>query len=200
MNEIQRLLQDHFHPDKISAVEASRVLNEAFPSAKHTRITKGGEKKTYIVGVDITTSSPSQSAPPREVETECLLQRITALEKRVQELEQSQHLLREADNMIGISKCTYGPDTISRLSQFNLESVVADFSAYSPELYRFFATIGSSSQHLSTDNLALRVEDTKVITSLCIILNARSNRFRGLQLLISLMLVARGTGKQVMKK
>ena len=101
-----------------------------------------------------------------------------------QELEQSQHLLREADNMIGISKCTYGPDTISRISQFNLESVVADFSAYSPELYRFFATIGSSSQHLSTDNLALRVEDTKVITSLCIILNARSNRFRGLQLLI----------------
>ena len=39
--------------------------------------------------------------------------------------------------------------------------------------------------------------EIKAVTSLCSLLNARSVRTKGLQLLISMMLVARATSKQV---
>ena len=41
--------------------------------------------------------------------------------------------------------------------------------------------------------------EIKVLVSLCTLLNARSSRTIGLQLFLSLMLVARGTAKQVTK-
>ena len=40
------------------------------------------------------------------------------------------------------------------------------------------------------------MEEIKSITSLCILMNARSNRFKGLQLLLSMVLVGHGVGKQ----
>ena len=45
--------------------------------------------------------------------------------------------------------------------------------------------------------LNLSVEEMKVVMSLCTILNARCNPFKGMQLLLSFMLIARGTSKQI---
>ena len=40
-------------------------------------------------------------------------------------------------------------------------------------------------------------EELKAVMALCTLLNARSARVKGLQLMVSLMLVARATGRQV---
>ena len=58
---------------------------------------------------------------------------------KVREQETSTHLVREADCMIALSNLTsHGPDTISRLASFKLDSVVSDLLTYSPALYRLF--------------------------------------------------------------
>ena len=214
VSDIHQMLQEQFKPDTISAVEACRILKEAFPLAQHKRMTKEGVKQTYVLGVDMATrsvSTPSSSSQQaqseisylkeriRELEQSqsLLLQEVEALKKKVHEQETSTHLVREADCMIALSDLTsHGPDTISRLASFELDSVVSDLLTHSPELYRLFQTIGSTAHRLgsNTSNLSA-VEDIKSLTSLCVLLNARSNRFRGVQLLLSLMLVARGTNR-----
>ena len=41
------------------------------------------------------------------------------------------------------------------------------------------------------------IKEIKGVISLCTVLNARSNRVKGVQLLVSMMLIARSTSKQV---
>ena len=150
MNEIQRMLQERFKSDTISAVEACRVLKEAFPSVQQKRLTKHGVKQTYVTGVDLAEQPPSTSSSSSSSEASDrakLQQRIDELEKRVQELEQSHHYVRESDNILSFSDvASRGPDTISRLSHFSLDSILQEFSAHTPELFSLFSAIGSSKQ------------------------------------------------------
>ena len=87
-----------------------------------------------------------------------------------------------------------GPDTIEHFHQFSLESIAADLKQQSPDLYALFLKVADTCRNVDGDDLG--VEDVKAIGSLCALLNARSNRVKGLQL-ISLMLIARATSRQV---
>ena len=96
--------------------------------------------------------------------------------------------------------CLHGPDTLPRLDNFSFDGVIDEFQTYyAPELYHLFNQLGDLEHHQSPQQSGLTVEEMKTVTSLCTLFNARSQRFKGLQLLMSLMLVARGTGKQVIK-
>ena len=87
------------------------------------------------------------------------------------------------------------PNTVSRMAEFGLDTIVADLEMYSPALFHLFRQLGDTSRNRRMDG-CLCVEEMKSITSLCILLNARSNRFKGLQLLLSMVLVGQGGGKQ----
>ena len=88
-----------------------------------------------------------------------------------------------------------GPDTIDRFIGFSMSSVIAELKATCPEVYSLVQQLGST-QRYATDG-DVPDEQLKGVMAVCTLLNARSARVKGLQLMISLMLVARASGKQV---
>ena len=89
-----------------------------------------------------------------------------------------------------------GPDSHERLSEFSVDAIISEVSECSPGLYQFFFQLVGDTAHSSKlAQLDLNVQEMKVIMSLCTTLNARCNRFKGVQLLLSFMLIASGTRK-----
>ena len=189
------MLQERFHPDVISAVEACKILKLAFPLSQSKRLSRSGVKQTYALGVEVMEAASSQ---PNSGDRDQLVRRIHELEERLQRYEDFGHLLHEADNMVAQSViCQRGPDTLLRLDEISFDGIIDEFQSYTPELYHLFLQLGDSKRHQLPQQSALTVQEIKTVTSMCTIFNARSQRFKGLQLLISMMLIARGTGKQV---
>ena len=197
MSQIQKMLQDRFHPDVISAVETCKIMKSAFPLSQNKRLSRGGVKQTYALGIEIMEGTFSQ---PELGDRDQLVKRIHELEERLQRYENFEHLLDEADNMVAQSViCKHGPDTLPRLDDFSFDGVIGELQSYAPELYHLFLQLGDANRHQLPQQSGLTVEEMKTVTSMCTVFNARSQRFKGLQLLMSVMLIARGTGKQVNK-
>ena len=110
--------------------------------------------------------------------------------------ENRESLIKEADMVIACgSQGSHGPDSIDDLSDFSIDAVIAEFQSYAPSLYAFFQQFGHT--HRNSSDTSLPVEEMKALMALCTLMNARSNRFKGLQLLLSMMFIARATNKQV---
>ena len=201
LQTLQHMLMERFAPDDISLIEVTRIVNEAFLFTQHKRMLKDGVKYTYIVGIDMATQPCAQSAPPATDEKQQLLRRIQELEQQVEELKSCKQLIDESEKVLAVAvSSSSGPNTLSRLSEFSLDSIVADLDTNSPILFQLFHKVGDTARNQRcVGDSSFCVEEMKAIMSLCTLLNARSNRFKGMQLLLSLMLVARGTGKQVIK-
>ena len=73
-----------------------------------------------------------------------------------------------------------------------MSAVISELQSNCPELYK---QLGST-QRNARDG-ARPDEELKAVMALCTLLNARSARVKGLQLMVSVMLVARATGRQV---
>ena len=169
-----------------------KVLKLSFQASQNKRLCRGGVKQTYVLGFEVMDTTQSQSD-----DREQLLQRIHELEERLTRYEKFEHFLEDAEKMVSLSvDGQRGPDTLPRLNHFSFDGVIKEFQMYAPKLYHLFRQIGDSEQHRSPQQSGL-TEEMKTVTSLYILLNARSQRFKRLQLLMSLMLVARGTSKQV---
>ena len=209
---IHQLLSDKYSPaTEITPIEAHKILVEAFPSVQSKRMTKGGVKSTFLLGVSMATSTPSTSfaSSQADQERQQLAQRITQLEEEVEQqkleiesLKRSQHLVDQAEKAMSLApKSSKGPDSHKRLPDFSVAAVIRELNECSPDLCQLFQLLGdtarSSTKH---GQFNLSVEEMKAIMSLCTVLNARSNRFKGMQLLLSFMLIARGTSKQVCLK
>ena len=85
----------------------------------------------------------------------------------------------------------HGPDTVERFEQFSMSAVISELQSDCPELYKLGSTQRNARDGARPD------EELKAVMALCTLLNARSARTKGLQLMVSLMLVARATGRQV---
>ena len=195
VSRIQKMLQERFHPDTISAVEACKILKLAFPLSQSKRMSRSGVKQTHVLGVEIMEASSSQ---PDSGDRDQLVRHIHELEERLQRCEDFEHLLREADSMVAQSViCQHGPDTLPCFDEISFDSIIGEFQSYAPELYHLFLLLGDSKRHQLPQQSGLTVEEMKTAMSMCTIFNARSQRFKGLQLIMSMMLIARGTGKQV---
>ena len=69
-----------------------------------------------------------------------------------------------------------------------------------PDIYALFMKLGAVERlHKQSADVTL-VQEQKAVSALCTILNARCGKVKGLQLLISMMLIARSTGRQVRLK
>ena len=91
---------------------------------------------------------------------------------------------------------SHGPDTPEQLEKFTLNAVIAEVRVLAPDLLSLFCTLGETERN-ANEKQGLMTEDIMALCSLCILLNAWSMRVKGLQLMISMMLTARGTSKQV---
>ena len=91
---------------------------------------------------------------------------------------------------------SHGPDTPERLQKFTLNAVITEVRVLVPDLLSLLCTLGETKRN-ANEKQGLMTEDIKALCSLCILLNARSMRVKGLQLMISMMLTAHGTSNQV---
>ena len=89
----------------------------------------------------------------------------------------------------------HGPDSVEHFHDFSMASVIAELQATCPEVYSLVQQLGST-QRYEKDGV-LPDEELKGVMAICTLLNARSARVKGMQLMISLMLVARASCKQV---
>ncbi len=126
-----------------------------------------------------------------------LLERVKHLEGRVQQLEQvhvvsPSHLSSDMNAVINPGNAAYhGPDTIAHFDTFSIDAVVANFNQFGPNLYQLFKSLGQCGQQ------PVPLDEVKVVMSLCTLHKCRSVKVSGLQLLLTLMLVARATSRQV---
>ena len=184
-SDLHRVLSTEYRPS-ISHVEASRIIKQAFPSATTKRKSKGGSKRTFYLGIRPRNEVPC--APGSSTTQSCEL--ITSELKQLQ-LEMTQVL--SSDGLL-----VHGPDNVANFESFSLSSLFAELRQLAPGLVELCLSLGNTNRNVDCDDEdALVNNDIKVLMSMCTLLNARSRQVKGLQLLLSLMLVARAINKQV---
>ena len=95
------------------------------------------------------------------------------------------------------NQSSLGPDTIDQLSNVSIDDILSEVQNHAPLLYALFQQVGHTSRNICDRQSTLPVEEMKALMSLCTLINARSNRFKGMQLLLSMILIVRATNKQV---
>ena len=138
---------------------------------------------------------------------------VHSLKSRVQELQSAQqlesaqqqppptsyvqNLVEQMDAVVQYNGATvHGPDTVEHFASFSFEAVTQELQQYAPDLHRLFLILGDTARNAEDDEVT---EARKATVSLLTLLNAKSNRVNGIQLLMGVMLVARATHKQVYK-
>ena len=125
---------------------------------------------------------------------------IGLLEARIKELEctSTMSLAKQADTLLkrDDSITTGGPDTYEHFCEFSINKVIKELQEQTPLIYAHFMQLGNIQRTTSDDEMS-GVNKLKAVSALCTLLNARSNRVKGLQLLMSMMLIGRSVGKQV---
>lgn len=110
--------------------------------------------------------------------------------------EYQQNLCSEIESAVCSRKVLlHGPDTVERFEHFSMSAVIAELQATCPEVYKLVQQLAHT-QRNAKDGV-LPDEELKGVMAICTLLNARSARVKGLQLMVSLMLVARAIGRQV---
>ena len=75
-----------------------------------------------------------------------------------------------------------GPDSLECLDSFTLAEVVHDVKQSAPNLYSLLCDLGDTSRNASDEMITTHEKVKAIITSVCVLANARSRRIKGLQL------------------
>lgn len=189
-SDVSDELQHHFPDREYTSYETSRYIHQAFPNAESKR---GKGRQTYLLGLE------RKFLPEPAGDTSSLLMQIQQLKDRVRELEKDrlgEVFCRQADEIIqhkGI--VTQGPVSLEAFNSLDLHSIITELSTRAPDLFQLCMTIGDTSRNKQEDEIT--TEEIKAVSAMCSLLNARSARTKGLQLLMGMMLIARGTSRQV---
>ena len=212
VSDIHNSLETQFTPNQYSHRAVSTFIRDAFPQS-HTKPT-GHKRVAHLHGVDWKRDTPhtmyqspgvqGSSAPPTMeaaalyTENQELYSKVSMLEAKVRELEQcsTRVLTEEATTVIrhGQLICS-GPDTLEHFEQYSFAGIVDELKTHASNLLQLVLQIGQTSRNTSSDEISK--EHIKAMVSLCTLLNARSVRTKGMQLMVSLMLIARATSRQV---
>lgn len=189
--DVHHDLSTRFTPTSFNAKMVSQEIKTAFPNTYSKAVGSGRIK--HVFGIERVAPS---DLPSTSGHVEALEQRVRQLEERVRELEQPSQLSLEMNNLLTPNISLYhGPNTIENFEAFSIDSLVSELSKFAPHLYELFQTLGQTARH-TNDNQA-ESDDVMAVMSLCTLLKCRSQKVLGVQLLITLMLLARSTNKQV---
>ena len=175
----------------------SEAVHSAFPES--TTQKHGKSRHMYVHGIDVSELDTTSS----QLQVEELQSYIKKLEEKIANLKQLQQATvlpetidTEVQRMLNPSLAAYhGPDTLDHFQAFSINSVIKEVHTHSPELFRLLQLIGKSDRH---DNPESRqVSQLKIVSSLAALLKCRSAKVLGVQLLMTFMLIARATSKQV---
>lgn len=190
-SDVSDELQQHFHKE-YTAYETSRYICAAFPNTENKRC--GKARQLHLLGLE------RKCTPEPVADTAGLLMQIQELKQRVTKLEEEKKsgeiFCRQADELIQHKTVvTQGPATLAAFYSLDLHSIIAELRTRAPDLYHLCMTIGDVNRNQKKEEVT--TEEIKAVSSMCSLLNARSARMKGLQLLMGMMLVARGTSRQV---
>ena len=188
----------------------AKSIKGAFPDSV-SRLA-GKSRTKHIFGLEGILEHPTSSAEciasglrvelEREREEKRKLHcKIEELEAKLTEREHnSQSLLsRELNGLVNPLNTSYhGPDTISHFKDFNIDKLLAEFSEQAPNLFSLLSSLGQGQgSRVDADD---KEHEVRVAMSMSILLKCCSVRVLGLQLLETLMLLARATSRQVTNK
>lgn len=179
-SDVHQMMREAFPGDKPSSVEVARLLTSMFPSCEAKRDTKG-KKEMFYIGLE---RKPCESDRQPKPGTSATAQDITVLPVEIQLSHE-----RSLNQLL---------TSLERLDSFTLAEVIRDVKRSAPNLYSLLCDLGDTSRNAS-DKMITTHEEVKVITSVCVLPNARSRRIKGVQLFLSIMLIARAVNKQVCK-
>ena len=194
----------YLSPTVVSNFALARSIRKEFPNAISKKA--GDKRQMYVYGME--------KASAGLVELDRALIRNEQLEKQLQELQQRvDQLEKEKESLISIGKFEgqmqsllnpnltvyHGPDTTAHLQAFSLDSLIQEFTANAPDVMDLIQHLGNCGRYggSDADDYNLSTVTQRTVTSLCTLLKCRSVKLLGLQLLISIMLIARATHKQV---
>lgn len=189
---------------KCSHHKLAELLQKAFPNSESK--VAGKTRTKHIFGIQPielpSTSELSITQLTEELRSERaqnmkLQEKTHRLEARIRELESTSpsYLTMQVDALPQTSLTASGPDSYEHFHEFTVEGMIHELQELVPDLYGLFMHLGDVSRTVSLD--AVSTQKLKAISALCTMMNARSSRVKGLQLLISMMLIARSTSKQV---
>ena len=224
VSDIHDSLEAQFSPSTYSHRVVSSLLNEAFPQAYtkpagKTRVMhlhgidwKQPPSRYYSHDVQTSTSlvaevgqhdtrvKDAQASTSFAAENLELKLKVQQLEARVTELEQCSSKVLADEATAVIQHATYinhGPDTPEHFEQYSFARVMAELKLYAPNLFQLVLKIGDTGRNVRPDEMYVSNEELKAATSVCTLLNAHSVRSNGMQLMTSLMMIARATSRQV---
>ena len=90
-----------------------------------------------------------------------------------------------------------GPNTYTNFQSFSINGAIQELREQVPDIHELFMQLGDVHRNLDMNDTTTPVEEMKAVSSLCTLLNARSSRVKGIQLLLSMMLIAQSTTKQI---
>lgn len=135
-------------------------------------------------------------------EKQQLLDKVQLLEERIIQLEQEKsrgtpQLSSEFLSLLQPVHAVYhGPDSIAHFESFSIDAIISEFQQLAPNLYELLKSLGGGAS-AANDSDGMQLEEVRVATSLSILLKCRSVKLLGVQLLLTLMLLARATSRQV---
>ena len=188
--------------------KVSELLHKAFPNAKTKIATKS--RTMHVFGIEpVSEASSSQHTitemaallESERAENRDLQRKIQVLEARIQELEHTSAsiLAQQADTLPHTSLTACGPDSYEYFHGFSIDGVICELKEQVPDMYTFITQLADVQWNVGPDEVS-RTLELKAVTALCTLLNARSSRVKGIQLLLSMMLISRSTSKQVGEK
>ena len=120
------------------------------------------------------------------------------------ELEQERSLAHTLDEQVQAllhphMLCYHGPNTMDHLTSFSIDTVLQELRTNAPDVMELLSTLARTGrfEEGDADDQHAHTATLRTVTSLCTLLKARSVKVLGLQLLLTFMLIARATSKQV---
>ena len=129
------------------------------------------------------------------MEVGILTKKLESRSKGESAVDYQQKLHSEIDRAASSRILVHGPDTVQGFQDFSMSSVISELQATCPEVYSLIQQLGNTQRNAKDGSVP--DEELKGVMAICTLLNAGSARVKGMQLMISLMLVARAAGRQV---
>ena len=205
--DIHQRLSSEFPNSNFDVTSVSAAIKSLFP---HTLSKAAGKsRQKHIFGLEEASSEASGSNSDTNIrlqltrereEKQQLQARVQLLEERVEQLEKEKYFSPSQLSSEFLSLLTpqhaiyHGPDSITHFETFSIDAIIAEMLQCAPNLYQLLQSLGKSTP---SEGDGSRLEEVRVATSLSILLKSRSTKVLGVQLLLTLMLLARLTSRQV---
>ena len=217
---IRKDMTAQFPSKNLSNYQVSQAITTAFPNT-FSRLSTHSRTK-HIFGLEEITDKPCSSDDIHSIDLEAenrrlrlqvddqqlrlqvMQNRIDELERQVAQLQkhidssaQSPSLESQIGSLLSSQNTAFhGPDTITHFNDFSMDHVITEFKNQAPDVWQLLNNLGNTGR-FSEDNEQRQLAQLRIVSCLSTLLKTRSHKTLGVQLLISLMLIARATSRRV---